>query len=254
MEKKYSVVLVEDEPKSRQGMKTLLARYCPDVEVVGEAGSVKEARACITENDPDLIFLDISLPDGEGFDVTDHFPDRRFGIIFTTAHEEYALRAFRVSAVDYLLKPVSYPDLQQAMARFRERRPQTVPDKRIDVLRSAMEQQVTRLAVPTLQGFEVVLIDDIVRCEADSNYTRFHLAQGQPLLASRSLAHYESLLESLPFVRVHHKHLVHLRYVKKYHRGRGGYIEFADGSQVEVAARKKDEFMEQMARFARGLA
>lgn len=248
-------LLVDDESKSISTLKLLLNRYCPDVEIIGEAGSATEAVEKIKTLKPALVFMDVLMPDGTGFDVMEQCKTNRFDVIFVSAFEEHSLRAFRFSALDYLLKPVNFQDLKNAVERFRDKnKPKAGRDPRIAVAQSAYDQPVPEnMVLPSLDGFSVVRISEIIRCEADSNYTKVFFAKDKPFLASRSLSHFEELLTGLPFVRIHHKHLINLAFVKKYHKGRGGYVEMADGQQVEVSVRKKDEFLERMAGFARGV-
>ena len=250
-------ILVDDEEKSVRALSTLLQRYCPEVEIIGEAGSATRAVEIIEEMKPELVFLDILMPDGTGFDVLEKCRDRSFDVIFVTAFEEHSLRAFQFSALHYLLKPLNFQDLQAAVKRFRgkiSREEETERDHRIDIARKAFNHKTSEnIVLSSIDGFTVVKIGEIIRCEADSNYTKVYFTNGKTFLASRNLSHFEDLLSGLFFVRAHHKHLVNLAHVKRYIKGRGGFVEMADGVQIEVSARKKDEFMEQMAGFARGV-
>ncbi len=250
-------VLVDDEEKSTRSLRTLLQRYCPDVEVIGEAGSAARAVELIGTLKPDVVFLDVLMPDGTGFDVLKKCQGQTFDVIFVTAFEEHALRAFEFAALHYLLKPVNFHDLQEAVARFRDKNGKEdhpSRDMRIDIARKAYGQPASEnIVLTSLDGFSIVKISDILRCEADSNYTKVVFMNGKSFMSSRNLSHFEELLSGLAFVRIHHKYLVNLLYVKRYIRGRGGYVEMSDGVQVEVSARKKDEFLEQMAVFARGM-
>lgn len=249
-------VLVDDEQKSVNALRTLLERYCPEVEVAGTAGSVAQAIEVIKNTKPELVFMDILMPDGTGFDVLERCEDRNFEVIFVTAFEEHSLRAFHFSALHYLLKPVNFEDLQEAVSRFKphvskedlEQRNQRVEVAKTIFTRAASEN----IVLSSSEGFLVVKISDIVRCEADSNYTKVIFSNGKSFLASRNLLYFEELLADLYFVRIHHKNLVNLAHVKRYVKGRGGYLEMTDGAEVEVSARKKDEFMERLAVFARG--
>ena len=249
-------VLVDDEEKSVRTLSTLLQRYCPDAEITGEAGSVARAVELIDTQQPELVFLDVLMPDGTGFDVLSRCRFRDFQVIFVTAFEEHALRAFRFAALDYLLKPLNYRELQEAVARFgtKNASAKKEAEERIGVARDNFQQSAPEsIVLSSLDGFTVVRIRDIVRCEADSNYTKVIFTNGKPFIASRGLSYFEELLAGLPFSRIHHKHLVNLLHVRRYLKGRGGYVELTDGAQVEVSARKKDEFLEEMAAFARGM-
>jgi len=249
-------LLIDDEEKSIRSLSTLLTRYCPEVEVVGEAGSAARGVELIRELKPDLVFTDILMPDGTGFDVLERCGEQNFGVIFVTAFEEHALRAFRFSALHYLLKPVNFQELQAAVERFQKtgERSAGSAQERIEIARKTYGAAAPeRIVLPALDGFSVVRMADIVRCEADSNYTKVIFTNGKSFLASRSLSHFEELLAGLYFARTHHKHLVNLAHVKRYIKGRGGYVEMADGTSVEVSARKKEEFLGMMAAFARGV-
>jgi len=249
-------VLIDDEEKSRRSLEQLLQRYCPGIRLIGEAASAGDAVKLINSLKPELVFMDIAMPDGTGFDVLERCAEKQFGVIFVTAFEEHAMRAFQFAALHYLLKPVNYLELQAAVERFRSAsQPGHLPPQatRFELARQLYASPVPEsILLPALDGFSVVRIPDIVRCEADSNYTRVFFTNGKFFLASRSLNHFEELLSASHFVRVHHKHLISLTQVRRYHKGRGGYVEMSDGQEVEVSARKKEEFLAAMAGFARG--
>lgn len=252
MTQTWKAVIVDDEQHSRQTLNGLLARYCPEVTVIGEAGSVSEATEVLGRLSPDLLFLDISLPDGTGMDVLERFPQRSFEVVFTTAHNEYSLKAFHYAALHYLLKPISYVQLREAVGRMKSPDPKQA--ERLQVMKEQLREERRSIVLTSLEGFSVVQIDSIVRCEADSNYTRIFFSGSKPFVASRNLSHFEELLSDAGFVRVHNKHLVNVNHVRHYHRGRGGEIEMSDGSQVEVSVRRKDEFMETLAKHSRGIS
>ena len=247
-------LLVDDEENSRRALETLLLRYCPDVEVSGRAGSAEEAIILIKDQKPDLVFLDVMMPDGSGFDVLERCRDMAFGVIFISAFEQHAIRAFQFAALHYLLKPLNFMDLQAAVDRFRTSQEHLPLQTQLLELasRTYHSSRPESIALHALNGFSVVKISDILRCEADASYTRIVFTDAKPFVGSRSLSYFEELLTDLTFVRIHHKHLVNLRHVKRYNKGRGGYVEMINGHEVEVSARKKDEFLIAMANFARG--
>lgn len=249
-------LLIDDEEKSRKALVTLLLRYCPEVEIVGQAGGVEEAIEKIDSLKPELVFMDVMMPDGSGFDVLEQCQESDFGVIFISAFEQHAMRAFQFAALHYLLKPLNFLELQAAVERFRKADTQEQLPKQAQRLELARQVygsgQPENIVLHAINGFSVVKISDILRCEADSNYTKVIFTEGKPFLASRSLTHFEELLSGLPFVRVHHKHLINLAQVKRYNKGRGGYVEMSNGHEVEVSVRKKDEFLLAMAGFARG--
>jgi two-component system LytT family response regulator len=246
----YKAVIVDDEEKSRKTLKGLLKQYCPEVNVIAEAASILEAKQVLTTHVPGLVFLDIGLPDGNGCKLLDQFPDRRFKVIFTTAHDEYSLVAFRYAALHYLLKPIDYIQLQEAIARMKL--PVTEEENHSHVKHDLQEDRKS-IVLSSVDGFSVVQIDAIIRCEADSNYTRIFFDKEKMFVASRSLSYFEELLKDTGFVRVHQKHLINVKHMRYYHRGRGGYVEMSDGSQVEVSVRKKDVFLETLAKYTLGM-
>ncbi len=248
-------VIVEDEKNSQELLKELITEYCEGVEVVDIAGNVAEALEAIETQKPDLIFLDIELPDGDGFQVLEQVKDLNFEVIFTTAYDQYAMRAFKFSATDYLLKPVDIDELQAAAARVVEKQSQTSEesgegqsDKIEALIRNIrnMQQPFKRIVLPTTNGFTVVNPEDIIRCESDRNYTFIFLMDGRKILVSRTIKEYDEMLSDYNFFRIHQSHLINLKYLKNYTRGRGGYVELTDGSTLDVSARRKSEFLKRM--------
>ncbi|MEA1877885.1 MAG: LytTR family DNA-binding domain-containing protein [Bacteroidota bacterium] len=244
-------VLVEDEDNSLEALEILLNKYCPDVQIDGRAQSVEEAIQIIDEIKPELVFLDIALPDGQGFEVLEGTNHTDFEVIFTTAYDQYALKAFEFSALDYLLKPINAEQLKQAVERFQEIRGQEDIGERVSVLKESLKNLNERIILSSMDGFEVYKIVDIIRCEANGSYTTFFITGDRKVVTSKTLNNFERLLEDMPFVRVHSKHLVNLNYIKKYISGRGGYIVFEDGTQVDVSERKKKAFIKLMKEYAR---
>lgn len=243
-------VVIDDESPARENICLWLRQLRPDLQCVGEAASVATGVRLLMEVEVDLVFLDVQLGDGTGFDLLERFPDRRFALIFVTAFEAHSIRAFRFAALDYLLKPIDPHLLSDALLRLPNAAPTALQLRTAQ--KNLTQKRLSRLLLPTQEGFIVIQTTDIIRCEADASYTHFFIQGQKPILASHSLAHFEDLLADSHFARVHHKHLVNLAYVLRYHRGRGGYLELRDGSQVEVSARKRDDFLEAMQRFASG--
>jgi two-component system LytT family response regulator len=244
-------IIVDDEDNSLEALAILLQKYCPDVQVIGSAQTVASAIELIDNLKPELVFLDIALPDGQGFEVLEEVEYSGFEVIFTTAYDQYALKAFDFSALDYLLKPISAEKLQQAVERFEKIRKEESFGDRISVLKDSLNNLNERIILSSMDGFDVYKIADIVRCEANGSYTTFYIKGGQRIITSKTLNNFERLLADLCFVRVHSKHLINLEYVKKYISGRGGYIVFEDGTQVDVSERKKKEFILRMKGHAR---
>ncbi|MCI4667138.1 MAG: LytTR family DNA-binding domain-containing protein [Bacteroidia bacterium] len=245
-------LLVEDEKNSQELISGLINEYCEGVEVAGIAGSVAEALKKIEELQPELLFLDIELPDGDGFQVLEKTAIKDFEVIFITAYDQYATKAFKFSATDYLLKPVDIDELQEAVKRVLDKRASTPKEEqqaRLEALIANLkhlQQPLKRIVLPTSNGFTVVNPDDIIRCESDRNYTFIFLKDGRKILVSRTIKEYDEMLSDYNFFRIHQSHLINLGYLKNYTRGRGGYVELTDGSVLDVSARRKSEFLKRM--------
>ncbi|MFH1296967.1 MAG: LytTR family DNA-binding domain-containing protein [Bacteroidota bacterium] len=244
----FKAIIIDDEKKGRSIIAGLLHRlYRDEIQIVAEADSVESALVKIKKHHPDVLFLDIQLPDGTGFDLLEKVPQVDFFIIFITAYEQYAIKAFKFSALDFLLKPIDEDELIHAIERLKkEYQSKTFRDK-LDVLlknRNGYE----KIALPSHDGIRFVKIKDIVRCESDSNYTRFYLIHREKFLVTRTLKEYEELLCSEKFFRIHQSHLINLAYVEKYKKGEGGTVIMEDGSEVEVSRRKKEQFLEVLMR------
>lgn len=245
-------VIVEDEKNSQELLKELITEYCEGVEVVDIAGNVADALEVIDVRKPGLLFLDIELPDGDGFQVLEKVPNLNFDVIFTTAYDQYSLRAFKFSATDYLLKPVDIEELQAAVKRVVEKQQNQESDGQSDKLEALIknirnvQQPFKRIVLPTTNGFTVVNPDDILRCESDRNYTFIFLTDGRKILVSRTIKEYDEMLTDYNFFRIHQSHLINLKYLKNYTRGRGGYVELTDGTTLDVSARRKSEFLKRM--------
>jgi two-component system, LytTR family, response regulator len=243
-----TAVIIEDMPQAIAVLSADLAELCPDVEIIGTAHSVVSAAKLLNNTRPDIIFLDILLGDGTGFDLLEIFPRLDARIIFVTASDEFALRAFRYAAVDYLLKPIDRQQLSEAVERARNR-PRPGARESMSVLREAIakpESLPTRLSLHTQERIFVVDIDHIVRCEADSNNTRFVLASGEKIYVTKTLKYYEQLLDRQDFIRVHQSHLVNFRYIRGFEKKDGGALLLKNGDQLPVSVRKRAEVMEML--------
>jgi len=250
MEGSIKVVLVDDDKTSILTLKTLLLNNYPNIDITGMAYSVNEAIPLIDKTKPELVFLDINLPDGEGFDVIEQVTFKDFRVIFITAFDRYAVRAFEFSALHYLVKPITLEMLETAINRFRDLKVEEI-DNRIHVLRDNLKSKNEKIIIPSTDGLNVVRLADIVRLEASDVYTLFYLINGQRFVASKPLNNYEKILEDLPFSRIHSKHLINLMYVKRYMKGKGGSVILEDNTEVEVSVRKKADFIEKLKNFAR---
>jgi two-component system LytT family response regulator len=251
MEEKIRTVLVDDERTSMLTLESLLAKYFPAINIVGKAETVAQAVSEINKKSPELVFLDISLPDGEGFDVLEQIKQRNFEVIFITAYDQYAVKAFEFSALHYLVKPLTLDGLKDAINRFKELKTDEHLDDKVNVLKESLKSKNEKIIIPSSEGLNVVRLSDIMRLEADDVYTYFYLTDGNRLMASRPLNNYEKILEDLPFSRLHAKHLVNLMYIKRYVKGKGGSVIMEDNTEVEVSVRKKPDFLAKLKNFAR---
>ena len=244
-----NAVIIEDEKKSAEVLQQLLHKNCPEIKVIGVAENVKEAIEVIRNLKPELIFLDVMMPDGSGFDVLEKINNLKFDVIFTTASEKFAVKAIKFSALDYLLKPIDAEELKAAVKKVIDRKHIVSPEQN---LRSLLEnikksdEQYSKITLPTGNAYEVVLVKDIIRCEANDNYTNVYLAGGKKFLVSGTLKHYEELLPENDFVRVHHSHLINMAHMTRFLKEDGGYAVMSDGSKVEISRRKKEDFLKKL--------
>jgi len=243
-------VLVDDDRTSILTLQTLLGASFPQIKIVGTASLVNEAIPLIDETQPDLVFLDINMPDGEGFDVIEGVSYKDFQVIFITAFDKYAVRAFEFSALHYLVKPVTPEMLSSAVERYTEAKVEDI-DNRLTVLRDTLRSKNEKIIIPSTDGLNIVKLSDIVRLEANDVYTIFYMTNGQRFIASKPLNNYEKILEDLPFSRVHSKNLINLMYVKRYVKGKGGSVILEDNTEVEVSVRKKSDFLDKLKNYAR---
>jgi two-component system LytT family response regulator len=244
-------LVVDDEKKARDILTGMLNTHCPKIEVIGQADSVIAAEELIRSLKPDLVLLDIEMPFGNGFDLLDKTRDLNFEVIFITAFDHYAVKAIKFSAFDYLLKPIDIDELKTAIDRLiQNKKDENSFNVKIENLLSEIKanSKPKRIAIPSMEGISIVNIDDIIRCEADTNYTRIFLINGDAILVSKTLKEYEDMLTEFHFVRVHHHNLININHVQKYIKGEGGYAIMSDGSSVEVSRRKKTEFIEKLSK------
>ena len=242
-------ILIDDELSSLQNLQQKLTEFCPDISIIGTALKPEEAIVLIRQRKPDVIFLDIEMPRMNGFRMLDELGEFDFDIIFTTAYNHYAVDAIRISAFDYLMKPVAIKDLQGAVERLVKHRQLQTRDK-LDVLRQSLgptRSQEEKIAVPINDGLEFIPIKNILHIESSSNYSKLFLLDGKSLLVTKLLKDFEDLLLPYNFFRVHNSHLINLNYIKKYIRGEGGQVVMQNGDVVDVARRKKEEFLKLIA-------
>jgi two-component system LytT family response regulator len=242
-------VIVDDEIDSIRVLQRLLETACPNVEIVGKADGVETGLLMIQMTRPDLVFLDIEMTQGNAFDLLNQLQPFNFRVIFVTAFDNYALRAFKYSAVDYLLKPVDMDDLRNAVERVSsELLEKSMVEKMQALLENVSTLQLSRqkMAIPTINGLIFVTIEDIIRLEAKGSYTIIYLGNKEQVMATRNIKEYEDLLPDAIFCRVHNSHIINLQNIQKYNKGRGGYITMEDGSSIEVATRRREEFLRRL--------
>lgn len=239
------ILLIDDEPACRSTLRSFIGDDFPKAVIVGEAESLGTATAMIEKTSPDLILLDIHLEDGTGFELLDRFPKPKFKVVFTTAHDEFAVRAFRYSAIDYLLKPVD-PDLlleavKRAMASNHSQ------ENQLAVLRhNATSRQFDRITLNTGDGLLFIQTSDIQHLEANGNYTFAYLSNGEKHLVNSTMKDFEEMLPEPVFFRIHQSHLVNTGQVKKYLKDEGGHVVMADGAKLPLARRRKEEFLREL--------
>ncbi len=242
----FKTVIVDDEPKNLRILKKLLQDYCPQIQIVGEAGDVKQAAEIIRELKPDLVILDIEMPYGNAFDLLDGLMPIDFEVIFITAFDNYSLKAFKYSALDYLLKPVDISELQAATNKAIQKITGKNLNQQVALLLSNFkntQNNLQKIAIPTMDGFVFMNVDEIIRCEANGAYTFIYTTRNEKITASKNIKEYEELLPETSFCRIHNSHLVNLNRIKKYSKGRGGTVIMEDGAILEVASRRRDEFL-----------
>ncbi len=257
--KPIRAILVDDEPRGVASLRKLLQLNCPEVEVIATCASADEAIEQINLLKPDLLFLDIAMPEKNGIALLSELGNIPFEVIFISAHSTYMNQAFHFSAVDYLLKPVDEDLLMEAVKRAEKRilqkeggQAQTSEPTMDTLLHNIKNRNVVqkmKLCIPSLKGFQVVVIQDIICCIANGNYTSFQFINRPPILASKPLNEYEELLADSNFVRAHKSYLVNLEHVKEYIRGEGGSLLLSDGTEIEVSRRKKENLLNRMKGF-----
>lgn len=238
-------IIVDDEMQGRKTLEILLKKNFPEIEIIGEADSVESAVKIINANPPDLVFLDIEMPGGSGFRLLEMVSNTNFNIIFVTAFDSYAIRAIRVSALDYLLKPVNVDDLRHAVKKALDFKKKSInQNQQLNILKDQVTfYNIGRIALPTDQGFEFVDFKNIIRCCAERNYTLFILANREQIIVSRNLGEFEDLLPSGNFIRVHHSYIVNILHIRKYIKGRTGHLIMSDGANIPVSTSRKEALL-----------
>lgn len=250
MTSRLKTLIVDDEKDAVNFIHSLVNEYCPQLEVIGEASSVMEGVKIISREKPELVFLDVEMPHGSGFDLLAQFPEKTFDVIFITAFNHYAIKAIKFSAVDYLLKPININEFIEAVEKVIHKKTQVFDrnSSYFALLENLKTSAPARLAIPTSDGMEYLNTQDIIRIEADRSYTWFILMDKRKVLVSRNLKEFQELLNDRGFFRTHNSHLINLVHVKKYIRQDGGSVSMTDGSHVPISRTRRDLFLLQMAR------
>jgi two-component system LytT family response regulator len=245
-------IIVDDEQNSRENLTFLLKEHCNGIEIIGTAGSVSEAITEISAKNPDLVFLDIEIGEGSGFDVLEKITGMRAEVIFITAFNQYAVKAFKFAAIDYLLKPVDIQELKDAVLRAEQRIAENQISTKLESLVSNLAEggkKNKKIGLPVSGGIQYFPLEQIIRLQSQSNYTTFFMSDGRQFLISKTLKEYEELLSDQGFSRVHQSHLVNLEFVQQYQKAEGGYVVLSDGTNIPLSKNYKENFIESLNKF-----
>ena len=240
-----TAIIIDDEAKGRLALREKILAYCQQVKIVAEAANGQEGLALIQQHKPQLVFLDIEMPKMNGFEMLNALPEKNFHIIFTTAYDQYAIKAIKYAAFDYLLKPIDIEELKATVEKI-EQKEGYQTQRQAELLKQNIQhpkKQLNKLAIPTLEGLLFFDINDIIHLEAHSNYTFIHFLGKSKITASKTLKEFEEILPEAIFFRTHHSHLINLNHIKRYIKGDGGQIELQNGNYVDVSRRKKEAFL-----------
>ena len=249
-----TTIIVDDEQNARENLTTLIQSYCPNIEIIKTSNSVSDAINSIKKYKPDLIFLDIELNEGTGFDVLEAVKDIPMQVIFITAFNQYAIKAFKFSAIDYLLKPIDIDELKEAISRAESKFKKQEINKQIDSLLSLIKNQsdkeTQKIILPISGGVQFYDVSEIIRVQSQSNYVTFYLTQGRELLISKTLKEFEEMLEKHGLIRVHHSHIVNLNFILQYQKNSGGYLVLKDQTTIPLSRSYKDKFNDYLNRLS----
>ena len=240
-----TAILIDDEKHCNQTLEIEIGRHCPDVKILGSYTSGKEGLAAIKSLQPNLVFLDIEMPWMNGFELLQKIEHLNFDVIFITAYDNYAIKAFRFSAIDYLLKPIQHQLLVSAIEKVKLKNNHNLPYEQLETLLHNMKNNTenNRVVFSTSEGLEIVEIKDIVRCQSDNNYTYIYLSSGEHIFLSKTLKEVEQMIQSSTFIRVHQSHLVNINFIKRFVKGDGGYLLLKDDKQVSVSKSRREQLM-----------
>ena len=245
-----SALIVDDEKSGRENLSGLLKTHCPNIAVIAEAKSVSEAISAIENYSPQLVFLDIEMPGENGFQLLEHFRDFQFEVIFVTAYDNYAIKAIRFSAADYILKPINLHELKTAVDKVAEQIRQKTENEKIKQLYfNVHHPRDPKIGLPTNDRIEFVEVKNIIRCQGDGNYTHLFFSGRKPLLIAKTLIEFEDLLEEHAFIRVHKTHLVNLNYVTAFLKNDGGQLILSNGESISVSRRRKEKVIKKLKDF-----
>jgi two-component system LytT family response regulator len=243
---KIKAIIIDDEPGNCENLQNLLAKYCTQIEVLESQNNIQSAVESIIKLKPELVFLDIELGEGTGFDLLEMLPTKDFEVIFVTAFDQYALKAIKFCALDYILKPVNIAELVKAVSRFEERQSEKSENKRMHLLLENLSTVRKRIVLPLSDKMEFVNVEQISRCQGEGNYSHVYLKSGEKHMVCKSLKEFDELLSEHNFLRTHQSHLINLNEVKSYIKSDGGYIKMKDGSTVSISRQRKEMVMERL--------
>lgn len=247
MDQILKAVIIDDEQDSRDTLSNYVTKYCEDVEITGFGESVKTGIEAIKKHQPQIVFLDVEMPYGNGFDLLEQIDEVNFEVVFVTAFSHYAIQALNLSASYYILKPVDIDELISAVDKIKIQLQEDDFTKHTKVLIENIQEsnkQNQKVILPLIDGFEISKVKDILYCQAQDNFTEFHFLDGRKMLICRTLKHYDEALQDCGFQRIHRSYLVNLEYVVKYNKGKGGYLTLENGVELEISSSKKKEFLE----------
>lgn len=243
-----NTIIIDDEPYCSEILCRMLESEHPEIRIIAVCSNGIEGAASIKRLSPELVFLDVEMPKKNGFEMLEEFDTINFHLIFTTSYDQYAMKAIRFSALDYLLKPIDREELNLAIQKVNEKIQSPLPQQ-LELLMEKLRQPASRIdkvALPTIEGLQLIPVENIIYCESDDNYTRFFLKDKRKLLVTRSLKDVEEMLEHYPFIRVHRSYVINMNEIEKYIKGDGGYLVMSDGSNIDVARNKKEILLKKL--------
>lgn len=244
-----NAIIIDDEAKARESLKKTITSYCPEINILAMGNNVDEAVKLINQLSPDLVFLDIEMPNGNGFTLFDKIKNPPFSTIFTTAYEEYAIKAFRIAALDYLTKPIDFRQLQEAVIRYKNKQKIELKEQRLELLIENITNrpsEFNKIALPDNEGYTMIKISDIIYCQADSSYTIVHLLNGKKIITSKLLKLIEELLPTQTFYRIHKSYIVNLNLIKQYIKIDGNQVVLENDIHLDVSERNKKDFLDKL--------